>query len=341
MKGDRDYIVHPSPFSRPFNGSGEVTAVRSIDDLREKDVRDKIAVLTGDIAKEPLMPKNFPFYFPDHHAEIIDLLETKRPKALIAGTGEHPIIKGFDCFTLFEDSNFIIPGVFTTIKEAEQVIKNNSRISLIIDSRVIENIKSRQLKASRKSGRASADKIIICAHMDTKYGTPGALDNAGGVTVLLKTMEILKDFSPQYDLEFVPFNGEEYPEVMGQLKYLNSISKDFSKLKLVINIDGAGHKDGGIAYSTYNFNEELQKRIETPAKTYGLEKGPQWVEGDHSMFVMQGIPSIAITSTNMFHTVAGVAHTENDTEDLVSCENLEKAASFIAGIVTTLQEKLV
>ena len=339
MKGDRDYIVHPSPFSRPFNGSGEVIAIRSIDDLREKDIRDKITILSGDIAKEPLMPKNFPFYYPDYHAEIIDLLETKKPKALIAGTGDHPILKGLDCFTLFEDCNFIIPVVFTTIKEAEEIIKNNSRVSLTINSRVIENVKSRQLTASRKSGEESADKIIICAHMDTKYGTPGALDNAGGVTVLLKTMEILKDSCFHYDVDFVPFNGEEYPEVSGQLKYLDSIGQDISKIKLAINIDGAGHKDGSIAYSTYNFNTDLQKLIETPAESYGLEKGPQWVEGDHSMFVMQGIPSIAITSTNMFYAVTGTAHTEYDTEDLVSCVNLDKAALFIARVVTTLSGK--
>jgi len=39
----------------------------------------KIAVLYGELGKEPLMPKNFVFWNPDEHKQIVALLEEKKP----------------------------------------------------------------------------------------------------------------------------------------------------------------------------------------------------------------------------------------------------------------------
>ena len=44
-----------------------------------------------------------------------------------------------------------------------------------------------------------------------------ALDNAAGTAVLLAAMGRLKDYAGPYDLEFIPFNGEDSPMVKGQL----------------------------------------------------------------------------------------------------------------------------
>lgn len=99
------YEVFPSPFSNPFDESGELDIVSTLEELQNKNITDKIVLLQGDLTQEPLLPKNFPFYYPDEHKTIIDLLENKRPKAIIAITGKHPMC-GLDPFALFEDGNF-------------------------------------------------------------------------------------------------------------------------------------------------------------------------------------------------------------------------------------------
>lgn len=56
-------------------------------------------------------------------------------------------------------------------------------------------------------------KVVICAHIDThnsKDGTPGALDNASGVVVLLMLAELLENYNGHLGIEIVALNGEEY-----------------------------------------------------------------------------------------------------------------------------------
>ena len=46
-------------------------SVASVNMLKLSDISCKIAVLHGELCKEPLMPKNFKFYNPDEHKEIM------------------------------------------------------------------------------------------------------------------------------------------------------------------------------------------------------------------------------------------------------------------------------
>jgi aminopeptidase YwaD len=109
-RGGVSTTLYPSPFSRPFNGMGEAVHIGTVAELKglSTDLNDKILVLTGDIANDPLMPKNFPFYYPDEHKQVIDLLEEKRPLAIVSVTGKHPMC-GLNPFPMFEDGNFNIP----------------------------------------------------------------------------------------------------------------------------------------------------------------------------------------------------------------------------------------
>lgn len=69
---------------------------------------------------------------------------------------------------------------------------------------------------ARKDSRTK-DRIVITAHIDTKIGTPGAIDNATGVTAVLLLAELLKDSDTRYPVELVLFNGEDYYAAPGQV----------------------------------------------------------------------------------------------------------------------------
>ncbi|MCE1169555.1 MAG: M28 family metallopeptidase [Sphingobacteriia bacterium] len=73
---------------------------------------------------------------------------------------------------------------------------------------------------ARRSNLQGKKRIVITAHIDSKIGTTGAIDNATGVTVLLLLAELLKEYNKDYSLELVFFNGEDYYGAPGQITYL-------------------------------------------------------------------------------------------------------------------------
>ena len=91
-------------------------------------------------------------------------------------------------------------------------------------------------------------RIIVCAHMDTKYHTQGALDNAAGVAVLLSAAAGLSKTDCNVDI--VPFNGEEYYEACGEVEYLKRLSPGRDEVALVINIDSPCHAGSNVAHSS-------------------------------------------------------------------------------------------
>ncbi|NCA81648.1 MAG: Zn-dependent exopeptidase M28 [Opitutae bacterium] len=327
--------VFAGPFSPAFDEALEVVAASSLDELKAQECAGKILFLRGEIAQEPLMPRDFPFYFPDAHKAVYEALDEKKPAAVVMATGAHPSC-GLNPFPLFDDADFRIPAAFLGESAAAKLLEAAGPLRLKIDSRTTEQ-PGEQLVATKPAAGESQGKIVVCAHMDTAYGTPGALDNAAGVAVLLGAMERLKGFAGPHDLEFVPFNGEDSGMVKGQMAYLEALGEEFVRIRLVVNIDAPGCKGATTHVSAYNLDESRQKRLEEEiARHLRIGRGPEWVEGDHSIFAFQGIPALAVTSSNLREGVMRISHTPRDVEALVDPVLLEEAAEFIAGLVNRI-----
>jgi len=331
-RDDVRITVRPSPFSPGFDQWCEAVMVDSTQQLKRTRCDGKLVFLRGTIAKEPLMPRDFPFYFPDAHREIYALLDERKPAAIMAITGKHPA-SGLEPFPLIEDANFKIPSGYLDQASMDQIMSGKSKIRLMLDSRVFPET-GEQVVATKKAVGESRGKIALFAHMDTAYGTPGALDNAAGVAVLLAAMEKLKNYAGPYDLEFIPFNGEDSSMVKGQLAYLEQHRKEMGDIRLGINLDAVGAKGSQAAVSTYNLDAERQAWLDEMMSGFErIERGPEWVEGDHSIFVFQGVPCLAVTSSNLREGVMAVSHTPADTLDGVERELLVETADFIAELV--------
>jgi aminopeptidase YwaD len=323
--------VLPSPFSISFIGTGKLIKVYSLEELNKTDISNKIVLLYGELSKEPLMPKDFPFYFPENHKIIIEKLENSSPLAIIALTKKHPMC-GLGPYPLFEDGNFNIPSAYLGMSNSDTLLAFSGEAYIEINSNVVE-AKCEQIVATKNSDR-NMGKVIVCAHMDSKYNTLGALDNATGVSAMCEIMNNLENYEGKYEIDFIPFNGEEYFGVKGQLEYLDYIRQKNDNVKLVINIDSLGHKDSKTALSLYNFNSEMQVWIENEiGKNESIARGAEWYAGDHSMFAFQGIPCIAVTSSNLFETVLDITHTPKDTIDNVNIDLLKETADFLTGII--------
>ena len=336
--GAAEFEAFASPYSLGCSVEAPLITVSSIEELTQSDLQGKILLLRGEIAKEQIMPKNFVFYNPKGHQKIVSLLEIKQPAAIITATERNSALAGgLYPFPMFEDGDFNIPSVYMTKEEGERLTKHDKNMVLLQSS--AHRISSKGYNIIARKGKQRDQRIVITAHIDAKKSTPGAIDNATGVTVLLLLAHVLKDYHGERMIEIVAFNGEDYFAVPGQMQYISQNQGRFNEILLNINIDGAGHKDGETAFSFFNVPQNILAIIKnTMTNHQGITEGPQWPQGDHSIFVQYGCPAMAVSSKWFLDhmEIQDVTHTQKDNIDIVDHEKLVEIAEALGSILQNL-----
>lgn len=329
----RDFSAFASPFSNPCEVSGILVAASTLAELIALDLSGNILFIHGELASSPLMPKNFVFYNPDEHKEIIAVLEDAKPLAIISATAKDPGLSGAVYpAPMFEDGDFDIPSVYMTVEEGECLLSHIGNMALLHSP--AKRIPARALYVKAGKGELSASKILLCAHLDTKIGTPGAIDNATGTAILIALMELLQDYDSPYMLEIIPFNGEDYYAASSEMLYLQECKNDLSKILLCLNFDAIGLKENRIAYCGFNLSEQLSEEIKDVfADSSKYTEGEPWYQGDHSIFAMQGVPTMAFSSEDLGYMISELTHTEKDTPEVCDADILAKLCERIAELV--------
>ena len=334
--GDKHFTSHVSPFSVSCDIHGPLVPISTIDELKTTEISGKIVLLIGDIANEQIMPKNFPFYNPDHHKEIISLLEHKQPAAIIAATGKNPAMAGAVYpFPLFEDGDFLIPSVYMKDTEGEKLLKQSGDgVRLKIDS---EHQPATGYNITGRKGDFSEKRVVIFAHIDAKQGTAGAIDNATGIILLLLLAELLLDYSGSPGIELVALNGEDYYSNPGEQLFMQQNAGKFQNIILGINSDGMGYREGTTAYSLYNCPDDRSTTIGNILEGFEtISEGQQWYQGDHSIFVQNDVPALAFTTTELDTILSSIAHTKKDRPDIVKPKLISDTALAVHRIVTNI-----
>lgn len=332
---DKKFEVFAGPYSLGCSVEAQLVGASTIEGLIKLDCKGKILFLYGDVAKEQLMPKNFIFYNPDEHKRIIAQLEKCGCRAIICATGRNSALAGGKYpFPLIEDGDFDIPSVYMTDKEGKKLLpKVGKKVKLFSGSR---RIPGKGYNVIGKKDAESTKRIVITAHIDAKKGTPGAIDNASGVAILLLIAQLLKNYSGKNKIEIVAFNGEDYFAVPGQMCYIRRNRNAFDNVILNINIDGAGYKVGKSAFSFYNLPEHLHKKaVEVMEKYPGIVEGIQWPQGDHSIFVQYGRPAAAVSSKWFTENINSqtITHTPEDKFEIIDCNKVVELAEAISELV--------
>ncbi len=330
--GDEQLEAYISPYSLSCEFQGVFETASTLKELQGKDFEGKAAVLHGELCKEQLMPKNFVFYNPEEHQQIIRLLEEKKPAAIVAITTRNPEMAGaLYPFPLLEDGDFDIPSVYLTADEGRKLLASAaSQLYLKIDSNRIPSKGSNVIGA--KDGQ-DLKRIVICAHIDTKKGTTGALDNGTGVAVLLALADMLKDYRGKYGVELLAFNGEDYYAASGQMQYLALNEGKLDQIAFAVNIDGAGCVGYKTSFCCFNCEEDhlqLVQQVFEEGKSVQIDP---WYQGDHMLFVMNQIPSVAVSSENLFDISAEIAHTPKDTIKNVDMNKVLEIAETLKDLI--------
>jgi aminopeptidase YwaD len=328
------YDVQVSQFSPGCNVTSKLVNVSTVEELESCQCRGKILLMHGDICAEQLMPKNFVFYNPDHHKRIYALLEEKQPTAIITATEKNPELVGaLYPFPLIEDGDFDIPSVYCTDVIGEEIMAKTGEVFRFeIEAR---RIPSTACNVISRKNQTAPQKIVVSAHIDAYWSTPGALDNASGIVVLLLLAEMLQDYKGNLGIEIVAFNGEDYYSVGGQMDYLHRYGEEFAGMVAAVNVDDVGYKQGKTAYSLYECPDEIKQKVHNILGKYdGIIAGEPWYQGDHMIFVQNKKPAIAFTSEKVSELMATITHSPKDTPDIVDCGKLVELAQALHDLVT-------
>ncbi len=331
--GGAAFEVFSSHYSLGCDVRGKLVAVDSIAALERADITGKVVLLLGEIAAGQIAPKNFPFWNPEEHQHIVALLERGEPLALVCATERNSATAGgVYPFPLFEDGNFDIPSVYMKDTEGMRLLSCAGQMAEVVSC--AERIPETAFNVVARNSKARAGRIVISAHIDTKIGTPGAIDNGTGVASVLALAELLKD--APHPIELVIFNGEDYYGAPGQVKYIEQNIGHFDDIALNINIDGAGYKEGLSCFSPFDLPENIADAlIEVLWNNPELVKGEPWYQGDHSLFIQQDRPAIAVSSQWFIENMETqqLTHTPADNLSVVSYERVAECATGMAELI--------
>ena len=335
---DRDYQVYVSPYSLPCDLNTRLVHASTMKELEECRANGKILLLAGELCKEQLMPKNFIFYNPEHHKKMYSLIEQKSPGAVITATGKDlQMVGNIFPFNVFEDGDFDIPSVFCKDIIGDELVKMGGQVfDLLIDS---ERIPSMGRNVIMRKNRTGKKKIVICAHIDTKDGTPGASDNASGTTVLLLLAHMLKEYNGKLCLELVAINGEDNYSVAGEMDYLKRYGDELGNILLAVNIDDVGFMGSKSSFSLYGVENDLAQSIRDAFSHFGsVVEGEQWYAGDHMIFFQNSVPSMAITTNKCWELMTTITHTRDDIPQNLDPRLLVELADALKKMVMALSD---
>lgn len=333
--GDR-FEFRPGPYSNGCDVTAALTEASTIEQLEAGGYEGSVLVLHGELCREQLRPRGYPFYEMPEHDRILDALEAARPAAVIAATGLNPMSSGaVSPFPLIEDTVVELPNACMTESEGERLLRRvGEAVAFKMECRRV--VRSAEHVVARARGTESS-RIVVCGHIDTKSGTPGALDNGTGAAALMGLAWLLSGYSGRHTVELVPFNGEDYYDATGERRYCADNAGRWGDIVLGLNADAAGWAGHETEVSMYGADDRMAEVVRSAmARRSGFVAGEPWFQSDHSIFVVNGRPAVAVTSSGLMELCATVTHTTGDTLDLVDPEKVADVARFYADVINGL-----
>lgn len=223
------------------------------------------------------------------------------------------------------------------------------------------------IEVELKGTRRASEIIVVGAHYDSAFGSPGADDNASGTASLLELARLLKNSKPACTIRFVAFANEEHPggprELMGSYAYAERCWQRDEKVVGMLSLEMLGAyydwkdsqkypKPFASLYPTVgnfvafvgsiDFRKIVTRcvgtfRDTTPFPCEGVA-APEWFENvgrsDHYAFWAHGFPAVMVTDTAEFRYT--FYHTADDTADKIDYARLALVTGGLACVIADL-----
>lgn len=325
MQNGQPLTVDVNPFSPACDVKAHMVAVSTLPELEAADLTGKIALLYGELSKAPIFPINFAAVQFERDQTINRLLIEKTPVAVLA-VNLHPWRR----VHIFEDEDFPVPSATVPVEVGRTLLGHlEDEVHLRIDA---QTEPSHVTTLVGRAKNAHSHRIVLCAHYDTKVGTPGACDNGTGMAVLLALAELLPQLDLSVGLEFVAWADEEYGAHTDNA-YVASAGEALGDILCVVNADGTGVVTENTTVTMLAQSTPFEQEVRQITESYpGVVWIAPWIQSNHATYAMRGVPSIALSSLTWERT-----HQVDDTTDWISAAKLEEIISLITDIVGAIQ----
>jgi hypothetical protein len=185
------------------------------------------------------------------------------------------------------------------------------------------------------AGSATAFAALALSTMRSGNHSPGGVDNAGSVAIMLAVAEKLsQDLSA--DIELVVLStGAEEDHMVGAMRWLDEHADTISRPVFCLNLDGAGAPGRPVLIERYGFGRsfsvEMSAAARQAANRLGMKpRGILMLPGmgiDSIPFAHRGFPSLTFSSGSLDRATMSV-HSANDKAENLDPDTLANIASL-------------
>jgi Zn-dependent M28 family amino/carboxypeptidase len=264
------------------------------------------------------------------------------------------------------------PGKPDKLEQAAEYIEQQFRDSGYVPNSENINAKGQRNIVVDLYGKRSRDRILLLgAHYDSSWMTPGADDNASGVAALLEIARAFRDMQFPITIRFVAFANEEFPYFgtsdMGSLYHAQRARDQREKIVGMFSLEMLGYysdayrsqyypkiirsfyprRGNFIAFVSNTVSRPLlvdaitlfRERVQFPSQ--GLA-APQWLvrgvrRSDHASFWANGFQAVMITDTANYRNYG--YHNAGDTHDTLDYERMTLVVDGIMTVIEQLAQK--
>jgi Zn-dependent M28 family amino/carboxypeptidase len=225
----------------------------------------------------------------------------------------------------------------------------------------------RNLIATLPGSRSPKQTILVGAHYDTVPGSPGADDNASGVSGILELARLFSGDSTSKTIKWVAFVNEEAPYFlrgqMGSQLYARKAKVAGERIVAMISLEMIGYYTDHVHSQVYpvglhffypntgNFIGVVgharflgvYKRVRDALKKYSsvpVESlaGLGWIRGvdlsDHASFWREGYPAVMITDTAFYRNPN--YHAPSDTFETLDYKRMAEVVKGLYHVLISL-----
>jgi len=235
------------------------------------------------------------------------------------------------------------------------------------DEYLVREVPSANLEISLPGAAKAAEILLLGAHYDSVWGSPGANDNGSGVAVLLELSRLLCDARPARTLRLVAFVNEEPPffftRRQGSMRYARAARRRGDDIRLMLSLETLGYycdapgcqhyppllrwfypRCGNFLALVSNLRSRRQLRRLARAfrnhSSFPVERLATfaWVPGvawsDHLAFWVQRYRAVMVTDTAFYRYP--YYHSAEDTAEKLDYARLARVTEGLAGAILEL-----
>lgn len=315
-----------NPFSPGCDVTAPITAVSTLPELEDADLKNRIVLLYGELSKDPIFPINFAAVQFERDQTINRVLIEKAPAAVLA-VNLHPWRR----LHIFEDEDFPLPSATVSVDVGRTLLSQpGEAVHLQIST---QTEPSHVTTLVGRTASTHKHRIVLCAHYDTKVGTPGASDNGASVAALLTLAQLLPQRNLPVGLEFIAWGDEEYGGHTDSA-YVTRIGAGLGDILCVLNMDGIGLLTENTTITMLAQSKAFEQRVRQIVQRYpGVVWVDPWIQSNHATYAMRGVPSIALSSLTWER-----AHQADDTMDWISPAKVDEVMALVVDVITAVHD---